>query len=334
MTMRAFTATQPGDPLTLQWTPVPTPEPGPGELRVRLAAVTVNPVDFKLLRGGHPAWTYPHVPGVDGAGTVEAVGPGVETLRPGDRVAMHVDLTRPGVFAEAVVTSAHTVARVPDGVPLTVAAALPCAGMTAYQSLDRRLGVRPGLWRPGDWVLVNGASGGVGGYATQLARRAGARVIGVASAANHGYLRRLGAEVTLDYRAGDLAAQVREVTGGAGVPAVVETAGQATALLDAVAFGGGMACVLGLPDLPTYRAHPAKISVHPIALGAAHASGDRRAQEDLGVMLGDLLALVLNGELDPLVTDVREREALPATLAELAAGGVRGKLVVRMSGED
>jgi NADPH2:quinone reductase len=321
-----FLLHQPGPPESLQWGEMPMPQSAPDEALVRVEAVTVNPVDFKLMANGLPAWQYPIVPGVDGAGIVEAVGEGVTRVRVGDRVAFTADVRRNGSFAEHLTINAHALARVPEGVSLEVAAALPCAGGTAFQSVNRRLRVGPG-----EWVLVNGASGGVGGYAVQLARLAGGRVIGTASPKNHEFLRSLGADHALDYNDPDLVARVLELSGG-GVKAVVETAGAATTLLDTLVLGGGIACVLGLPDLEKYRRHPKKVSLHPIMLGAAFA-GSPSDLEDLAGMLEELMELVRRGEIDPLVTEVRPRHDLPRTLSDLKAGGIRGKLVVRMTAD-
>ena len=339
--MRALALTAPGSVDHLAMTELPMPEPGPGQVRIRVEAVGLNPVDAWLVLGdGNPDWTWPHVPGLDAAGVVDAIGPDVPSgsgggsgadARPGlaigDRVAMHGDLRSPGGLAEFVVAEALAVARVPDGVDATGAAALPCAGMTAYQAVVRRLHVEAG-----QTILVTAAAGGVGGFAVQLAALAGARVIGTASAANREHVLALGASEVIDYRAEDVASRVRELTDGRGVDGVVDTVGteSATANLGLLAFGGGVACIAGRADLTAVEPFSIAPSIHEIALGAAHAHGDVAARRHLATDLEALLALVADGRLDPMVTRVLPLGATPSALVELAGRHVRGKLVVRI----
>ncbi|MGC3992871.1 MAG: zinc-binding dehydrogenase [Propionicimonas sp.] len=326
--MRAWTLTAPGSFDHLEIADVPAPAPGPGELRIRVEAVGLNPVDAWLALGdGDPAWTWPHVPGLDVAGVIDAIGADVSGFAVGDRVANHGDLRRPGCLADLVVADARTVARVPEGVDAIAAAALPCAGMTAYQAVVRRLRLDAE-----QTVLVTAAAGGVGGFAVQLAALAGARVIGTASAANHDRVRVLGASDVVDYRNEDVAARVRALTDGRGVDGVVDTLGgdSATANLGLLAFGGGIACIAGHADLSAIESFTIAPSIHDIALGAAHAHGDARAVRHLATDLEALLALVADGRLDPMVERVLAFDELPAGLADLAGRHVRGKLVVAL----
>ncbi len=327
--MRALTLTARGSLERLKLSDLPVPQPAPGELRVRVRAVGLNPVDAWLaLGGGEPEWVWPHVLGLDIAGVVDAVGPGVTDWRPGDRVCNHGDLRRRGGLAESVLIDAVTAARVPDGVDFVPAAALPCAGMTAYQAVVRRLHAQPG-----ETILVTAAAGGVGGFAVQLAARAGARVIGTASAANHGHVRALGASEVIDYRVEDVAARVRELTQGRGVDGVVDTLGaeSATENLKLLAHGGGVACVAGRADLTAVPPFTIAPSGHEIALGAAHAHGDLVARRHLSEDLTELLQLLGEGRLDPMVSRVLALEDAPAALGELAGRHVSGKLVVDLT---
>jgi NADPH:quinone reductase len=131
--MKAMVLDRLGEPETLRVMDLPKPEPGPGEIRVRVQAVGLNPADYKLAADGHPDWNYPFVLGLDVAGIVDALGEGVTEWSIGDRVFYHGDLSKPGGYAEYAITTSHTSARIPEGVSFTEAAALPCAGMTAYQ---------------------------------------------------------------------------------------------------------------------------------------------------------------------------------------------------------
>lgn len=177
---------------------VPSPEPGPGEVAVRIAAAGMNPFDRKIADGvfeGKRRHVFPLVLGVDGAGLVEAIGPGPNRFKPGDRIVgsfLH-DPVGIGTYAErSVIPQTNAVVVVPEGVGSDFAAALPTAGMTAVQALDR-LRIRPG----GTLALV-GASGGIGSIAVQLARARGLRVVAIARPPSHERLRKLGADEVLD----------------------------------------------------------------------------------------------------------------------------------------
>jgi len=327
--MKALVLDRPGAALHLA--DVATPEPGPGEVRVRVLAAGLNPVDYKLLGGGHPDWKYPFILGLDVAGIVDALGPGVRQWAVGDEVFYHGDLRRPGGFAEYAVAPAHVLARVPDNTsPVESAldmAALPCAGLTAYQAIFRKLHLRAG-----QSILVQAGAGGVGGFAVQLAAACGATVITTCSPSNADYVRTRGADCALDYHTEDVPARVREITNGRGVDAVIDTLGRqtATAALEMLAFGGQLVCIEGLPDFSHWHMFGQAISVHEIALGGAHASGDRAAQEDLGVMGFELAALVAEGRIDPMIGEIVTLDTIPDALRRLSTRHVRGKIVARI----
>jgi NADPH:quinone reductase-like Zn-dependent oxidoreductase len=190
--MKAVTYASFGEPLAL--TDVDDPKVGPDWVLVRVKATSVNPVDWKIAGGGHDGLLdtyFPVVPGWDVAGVVEAVGPAVTQLAPGDEVFGYVrkDAVRAGTYAEKVAAPIRTVAKKPTTVSFAEAAAIPLAGLTAFQALVHTLHVGAD-----DTVLIHAASGGVGSFAVQIARSLGARVLGTESAANHDYVRELGAE--------------------------------------------------------------------------------------------------------------------------------------------
>ena len=178
----------------------PDPTPGPGEVLVRVAAASVNPVDWKILDGhlkDQMPLDFPHTPGVDGAGVVEAGGGGA--MPPGTRVAVCTDLGTMGTFAEKCVVPVGMAAPIPDGVTDRAAAALALVGLTAWFGLHHEAKIRPG-----ERVLVLGASGGVGQAAVQISVAAGCHVIGVASGKTEPMVRDLGAEEFVDYKTDDL----------------------------------------------------------------------------------------------------------------------------------
>jgi NADPH:quinone reductase-like Zn-dependent oxidoreductase len=189
---------------------LPEPPVGPDTVLVRSYAAGVNPVDLGI-RAGHLAGAFPHhfpiIPGWDVAGVVEAAGPAVHDLAPGDEVFGYVrrDDVQWGTTAELVPAPQRCVTRKPASLSFAEAGALPLAGLTAYQSLTEVLDVGEG-----DRVLVHRAAGGVGFFAVQIAVALGAHVVGTASPRNHGFLRDAGAAEVFDYAAGLLSAQLTE----------------------------------------------------------------------------------------------------------------------------
>jgi NADPH:quinone reductase len=318
--------TQPqGLPDALQIATLPDPVAGPGEVRVRVEAGALNPTDYQRAQYGVAEWTWPAILGLDVVGIVDQVGAGVAGLEEGDRVAYVGDIRRPGAFAEKTVTEADVVAKVPDGLDVVAAAALPSAGCTAYQAVARRLSIGPG-----HTVLVTGGAGGVGGFAVQLAAARGARVLTTEHPDNLERVRALGAECLVDFR-GDVVEQVRELTDGRGVDAVVDTIGSesATTNLGLLAFGGGLVAIAGRPDLSVLPPFRLATSLHEIALGAAYFVDDPRPRRDLGAMMEELMALSESGRLDPMVERVIELPEVAGALVELAGRRVRGKIVHR-----
>lgn len=202
---------------------LPVPEPGPGEVLVRNLAVAVNPVDAKIRAAGRWAGVEPpFVLGYDAAGVVAKVGPGVKDLKEGDEVYYTPEIfgNPHGTYAEYTPVPAGIVAKKPKNLSFAEAAAIPLAGGTAWEAVVRRLAVRPG-----ETVLVMGGAGGVGSFAVQFAKAAGAYVIATASAENLPVLKELGADLALDYR-GPWPEEVLKATEGQGVDAAFETAGE------------------------------------------------------------------------------------------------------------
>ena len=200
-----------GEPL--RWIELPDPEPRGRELRVRVQAIGVNPVDWKMrARGplrlaarliGPPP---PVVFGVDFAGIVDAVGPNVTGIHVGDAVVGGTDFSRKqrGSYADTVLVREDQVTTLPAGFDMRVAGALPVAGVTAYMCV-----LEVGRLQPGQRALILGASGGVGQFAVQFARHGGGSAVGVCSTRNLELVRGLGAEHVIDYTLGDPLAQAR-----------------------------------------------------------------------------------------------------------------------------
>lgn len=195
----------------IQVGPLDLPAVGEGEVLLRVKAAGLNPVDY-VVREGHFQFAmpsaFPSVPGWDVAGIVEQRGPGVSRFAEGDEVYGCVvrPVVQHGTFAERIVVPECYLTRRPQKLSWEQAGGLPLAGLTAYQSV-----IKTGKLQAGETVLILGASGGVGSTAIQLAKSVGATVIAVASAKNAGLMTELGADFTLDYQAGPVAAAVRQV---------------------------------------------------------------------------------------------------------------------------
>lgn len=198
--MRAISQDTTGGPEVLRLIEKPVPEPVPTEIRVRVIAAGVNPVDWKTRSGAGMSGvlgTPPFTVGWDVAGVVDAVGQGVTRFAVGDRVyGMPWFPREAGAYAEYVTAPARHFAASPSTVDDVHAGALPLAALTAWQALVDTAGVNTG-----QRVLVHAAAGGVGHLAVQIAKARGAVVVGTASAAKHDFLRELGADELVDYRA-------------------------------------------------------------------------------------------------------------------------------------
>lgn len=242
--MKAMVLPKWGGPELFELREVETPRPGPGEVRVRVIVSGTNPVDAKLRADGYWAQlTPPVILGYDVAGVVEQIGPGVTDLKPGDEVYFTPEIAgNPhGSYAEYIVARAAIVAHKPANLSFVEAAAIPLAGGTAWEAVVRRLAPRPG-----ETVLIHGAAGGVGSFALQFAKAAGARVLATASAKNLDFLRELGADVAIDYRVQDAAKVALDATGGHGVDAAFDIEGEdrVARCLAAVRPFGRIACIL------------------------------------------------------------------------------------------
>ncbi|MCW5804883.1 MAG: quinone oxidoreductase [Deltaproteobacteria bacterium] len=222
--MRAIRIERTGGPEVLQLAEVDAGEPGPGEVRVRHHACGVNFIDTYHRTGLYPL-PLPAILGAEGAGVVEAVGPGVAHVAVGDRVAYAAP--KPGSYAEVRVLPATPVVRLPDGIDFARAAAMMLKGLTVCYLLRRTRPQRD--LRPGDAILWHAAAGGVGQIACRWAKALGLQLIATAGSPEKCALALAsGAAHAIDYRREDVVARVRELTGGRGVPVVYDSVGKDT----------------------------------------------------------------------------------------------------------
>ncbi|HSZ37081.1 MAG TPA: NADP-dependent oxidoreductase [Acidimicrobiales bacterium] len=311
--MRAIGIMAFGGPDVLEVVELPDPVAGPGEVGIRVHAATVNPTDTVLRSGGRAERLRdiapPHVPGMEAAGILDQIGDGVDArLRLGDRVmAIVLPLGHHGAYAERVVVPVESVVRAPVGSTHAEAATLPMNGLTVRRALDAL------ALEPGQTLAVTGAAGSVGGYAVQMGRVGGLRIVADAAPADEDLVRALGAEVIV-HRGNDFAAEVRSVLPD-GADALIDTA-----LLDARAVGavreGGAVVTLRGYDPPGHRG----ITFHPIYV--RHYAREQAKLEQLRL-------LAEAGALTMRVARTLTADRAPEAHRLLESGGVRGRLVLQ-----
>lgn len=315
--MRAIIATAFGGPDVLKLGDLPVPVPGPGALRVRVVATSTNPVDAKLRADGSWAGlTPPVVLGYDVSGVVDAVGPGVRDFQTGDEVFYTPEIfgNPQGSYAEYNVVPERIVAKKPKNLSHIEAAAVPLAGGTAWEAIIRRLALKPG-----ESVLIQGGAGGVGSFAIQFAKAAGAYVLATAGPANQAFLRELGADVALDYTRGDVAEAVLRET-GAGVDALFDAVGSETVAhsLRAVKPFGRIATILDV------RGDVSSLFTRNQTLYGIFLTRERRR-------LLDMTPLFERGLAKPRIESVLPLEQAAAAHARLDSHHGRGKIVLNVA---
>ena len=309
--MRAIVIDDWGGRDALHEAQVDPPPVGPDFVLIRVRAAGVNPVDTKIREGrlaGAFAHAFPLILGWDAAGVVEQVGPAVTAFRPGDEVYAYCRRhhLQYGTYAEYVSVPDAFVAHKPERLGFDAAGALPLVGLTAHQALES-VGVRGG-----EQLLVMGGSGGVGHVAVQLARARGARVIATAGAANHDWLRELGAE-PLVYDDDNLPARVRELTGDGGADAAIDLFGGdgRELALASLRSGGRLVSIASPPPEKRDDVETHYVFVRPS-----------------GVDLRELAELVDAGHVTPQVEATFPLEQAADAHERIEGGHVRGKLVL------
>ena len=291
-----------GGPEVMEYVDVEVGEPGPGEARVRQAACGLNYIDVYFRTGAYPQ-PLPAGLGMEGAGTVEAVGPGVTHVQPGDRVAYAG--RPPGAYAQARVMPAAPLVKLPDQIDFETAAAMMLQGLTV-QYLFRRTFPLKG----GETILFHAAAGGVGLIACQWAKALGVTMIGTVGSDEKAELAKAhGCAYTINYNKENFVERVKEITGGKGVPVVYDSIGKDT-------FIGSLDCLAPLGMMVSFGA--ASGPVPPFSLNELASRGSlfitrpslfnyTARREDLDAMAADLFEMVISGKIK---IDINQRYAL------------------------
>jgi NADPH:quinone reductase-like Zn-dependent oxidoreductase len=289
-------------PEVLRLVDIDEPKAGPGQVRIKVRATSVNPMDWKVTRGWMESLfptKLPSIPGADVAGVVDQVGDGVTGVSVGDEV---FGWAVGGAYAEYALLQLF--AKKPENMPWDVAASLPTAGETAYRVLNE-LNVKSG-----ETLLIHAAAGGVGSIAVQIARNLGATVIGTASEKNHGYLRSLGA-TPVTYGEG-LVDRVRKIA-PQGVDSVFDASGQG-ALPASIELTGGTERVITIADMDAEK-HGVKFSLNT----------DPSAKP-----LSELARLYTEGKLQITVEQIFPLAEAAKAYEVSEAGHLRGKIVLQI----
>jgi len=310
-----------GEPEVLTLTEKNKPEPVKGEVRVKVAAAGLNPIDYKTRKGlGFVAgqisaqlndgvgW----VPGYDIAGVIDAVGEGCEDWSVGDRVMGMIGFPlSAGACAEYVVTSSELLCRAPENIDLEVAAGVPLAALTAWQAL-----FEIGSINEGDKVLIHAAAGGVGHFAVQLAKSRGAYVIATASGHNHDFLHAIGVDEAIDYTKTDF------VEACYGLDFVLDT------------MGGD----IGQWSLKVLASHGQLVTVPTVTAESIIKEGNKLGIKTAGLtvhpdaaILAEIAELIETETLKVHIDKVYSLEDAVQAHTQLETGHVRGKLVLKLN---
>ncbi|UJW28455.1 NADP-dependent oxidoreductase [Saccharothrix sp. AJ9571] len=306
--MKAVRFHETGGSEVLRYEDIDRPVPGAGEVRVQVAGSAFNPADGGIRGGFLPIpVTLPHVPGYDVSGTIDALGEGVDGFNVGENVVGFIPMTADGSAAQYVVAPANALVKAPVRIPLADAAGLPSVGLTASQAL-----FEAGELKAGQRVLINGAGGPVGGYAVQLAKRAGAHVIATASPRSSEIVKAAGADEIIDHTATAVLDAVTEPVDVLLNLAPISPDGF-TALATRVRDGGVVVSTTPTVTTPgdeERNVRAATIFVHPDAEVLSH-----------------LVALVDSGDLHVEIARRVPLSELPAIHRQADAGEIHGKVV-------
>ncbi len=327
-TMNAYVLDAYGPPSNLHLRQVPRPVPAPNEVLVRVAATGLNAADWRIMRA-QPflvrmefGWKKPRIPviGVDMAGTVIGVGNEVTAFRPGDRVLGSLTRCGMGAFGEYATANPDCLFPVPDNLSLAEAACIPISGLTAYHALVTKAEIQPG-----DHVLINGASGGVGTYTVQLAKALGAEVTGVCSGKNVELVRSLGADHVINYEERDFTREDQRYD-----VIIDNVANHSLGKLRRRTTAAGRVVIVGFTSM---RRMIGQVLLHPIL----NTFGSKKSMilnyDWLAKDLKPFMELVKGGKIKSVIERTYPYSELPEAMAFIETKHAAGKVVVTVGKE-
>lgn len=306
-----------GGPEQLKMGRLNIPNPEPDEVQIKIACTAVNPVDWKIRTGllqKRMPHHFPIVLGWDAAGTISRLGPNVNNFKVGDAVFAYCrkSTIQDGTYAEYICLNAESVARKPSHISFAQAAAVPLAGLTAWQSLFDAANLNKG-----ESVLIQAGAGGVGSLAIQFAKLAGARVITTAKQSNHDYVKSLGADIVVDYQKQSLKEELKKFI-PQGLDVVFDTLG-GNALKESYAFlkpGGRLVSIVEIPDqalADQFKVKPLYVFVSPN-----------------GKQLQQISDLIESGKVQPIRIHEMPLEKAAEAQEQNRLGHVQGKIVLNV----
>ena len=313
-----------GEPEDLRWTELPDPEPGPGQVVVDVRAVGCNLADILIVQGKYQYKPpFPFAPGMEAAGVVRALGPGVEGLEQGQRVLVH---PRAGAYATCICADASDVFAIPDAMPFEDAAAFPIVYQTSYFALVYRAPLLAG-----QTLLVHGAAGGVGLSAVQIGKALGARVLATAGSADkREFVLAQGADAVFDSRDPGWVDWVKAQTDGRGADHIYDPVGGDVfdRSLKCIAFSGSLH-VIGFASGRIPEAAMNRVLLKNISLVGLHWGAYRdHDPERIGEGMAALLRMYEAGQLQVEIGHRYPLEQAPKALADIAGRRARGKIVL------
>lgn len=330
--MKAFAIDHYKDDVVLR--DLPKPEPRDGEVLVEIYAASVNPVDIKIKNGEFKAFQphpMPLILGCDMAGVVVGVGTNVCQLKVGDEVYASPDMSHIGTLAEYIVLNESDVAVKPVNLSMEEAASIPLVGLTAWQVLVERAGLKQG-----QKVLIHAGSGGVGTFAIQLAKHLGATVATTTSTANVALVKSLGADIIIDYKK----QAFEQVLNDYDVVFNSLDMGTLEKSISVLKPGGKLISISGPPDTQFAREQGMNWLLQKL-MGLLSFNIRRKARrqrinysfllmQSNGAQLSKITSLIEAGDIRPVIDQVFPFEKIPDALAHIQTGHAKGKLVVKM----
>jgi len=321
--MKAIRVHENGGPEVLKWEDVPDPQPGEGQVLVRVKGTAVNFADYLMRIGAYLGTTPPFTPGLEAVGIVEAVGPGVQSIAPGQKVLAWGRNS----YAELAVYAANLVAPMPEGLSFEDAAAIPTVFATAWHALYTLARLQPG-----ERVLVHAAGSGVGSAAIQLAKQMGGWV--VATAGQDWKLERareLGVDATINYSTQDVADEIQRVTNGEGVNVALEGVGKATFAASVSSLAPyGRLVIYGAPSGPRVELDTRHAIFRNLTLYGMSITMSEYFPESVRTFAEQALPWFTEGEIRPVVDRVYPIQEVGAAQERITARDQFGKLVLRV----